>query len=79
MIYNHIHRYAKMNKTTRNEQCICYRFFLIREEAAELPDNIFIKHLIVYKKWLYLEELDEDRQFICDAFERLVKPKETLW
>ena len=58
------------------------RFFLITNQSAqpvEMTDNNFMKYLIIYKKWLYLEEINEDRRRICDAFSRLVKPKPTIW
>lgn len=48
-------------------------------EPRELPDDLFIKHLIVYKKWLSVEEVMDEKQNIRDAFVRQVKPKKTLW
>lgn len=44
-----------------------------------MPDNLFMKHVIVYKKWLYLEELAEDKNKIQMSFSKFVKPKKTIW
>lgn len=56
-----------------------FRYFLVRKTPIELPDTSFMKNLIMFKKWLYLEEVPEERQKARDAFVRFVKPKKTIW
>lgn len=51
----------------------------MRHTANELPDILFIKNLIIFKKWLYLEEVTEDRNKIREAFIQFIKPKKTIW
>lgn len=61
---------------------LLFRYCLVKltvHEPRELPDDLFIKHLIVYKKWLSVEEVMDEKQNIRDAFVRQVKPKKTLW
>lgn len=55
------------------------RHFLILTEPVEFSDLLFIKNLIVFKRWLYIEEVAEDRDKIREAFVRFVKPKKTIW
>lgn len=47
--------------------------------AVELPDALFMKTLIIFKKWLYIEEFPEDRRRVRQIFVRFVKPKKTIW
>lgn len=49
------------------------------QEPVELDDDQFIKCLIVFKKWLMVEEVLDDKENIRNAFITQVKPKKTLW
>lgn len=58
------------------------RYFLVKltvQEPIELTDDLFIKYLIVFKKWLSVEEVMDDKENIRNAFITQVKPKKTLW
>lgn len=58
------------------------RYFLVKltvQEPVELEDDQFIKCLIVFKKWLMVEEVLDDKESIRNAFITQVKPKKTLW
>lgn len=56
-----------------------FRHILIKNQPVELSDNLFIKNLIIFKKWLYIEEIAEDQNNIREAFIKFIKPKKTLW
>lgn len=49
------------------------------KEPVEVEDDLFIKYLIVFKKWLAVEEVMDDKENIRSAFITQVKPKKTLW
>lgn len=60
---------------------INFRHSLVKvtyQGPEELNDDTFIKYLIVFKKWLAIEELAEDKQQIRNAFITQFKPKDTL-
>lgn len=49
------------------------------KEPIEVDDDVFVKYLIVFKKWLALEEICEDKEDVRYAFTTQAKPKKTLW
>lgn len=58
------------------------RYFMVKltvHEPVELEDDLFIKYLIIFKKWLMVEEVPDDKENIRNAFISQVKPKKTLW
>lgn len=60
---------------------INFRHSLVKityHEPEELNDDIFIKYLIIFKKWLAVEEVPEDKHKIRNAFISQFKPKDTL-
>lgn len=61
---------------SKNINC---RYFLVRKFPIELPDTLFMKNLIMFKKWLYIEEIPEERRKAQNAFVKCVKPKKTIW
>lgn len=68
----------KKKTTTTNH----FRRFLVRisvKEPIEVDDDVFVKYLIVFKKWLALEEICEDKEDVRYAFTTQAKPKKTLW
>lgn len=63
------------------ENCLFHRHSLIKItilEPVDTDDDIFIKYLIVFKKWLAVEEMAEDKEDIKSAFAAQIKPKTTL-
>lgn len=64
-----------------NQLSFFYRHSLVKTtlpEQEELDDDLFIKYLIVFKKWLAIEEVPEDKQLIRNAFIAQFKPKDSL-
>ncbi|XP_055295910.1 uncharacterized protein LOC129565268 [Sitodiplosis mosellana] len=57
---------------------LLFEYFLVRKMPIELPDTLFMKNLIMFKKWLYIEEVPEERRKARDAFVKCVKPKKTI-
>lgn len=45
---------------------------------VEVTDDIYIKHLISFKKWLAIVNFSEERQSIRRAFISQVKPQKSL-
>lgn len=58
-----------------------YRYFLVdisRKEPVELDDDAFIKWLIVFKKWLAIEESSEDKEEVRGRFLSQAQSKKTF-
>lgn len=49
------------------------------KEPVEVEDDVFVKYLIVFKKWIAIEDIYEDKEDIRSAFTTQAKPKNTLW
>lgn len=47
------------------------------EKPEELEDILFIKYLVVYKRWLKMNK--SEQELIKTSFLSRVKPKATLW
>lgn len=56
-----------------------FRYFLVRTTPIDLPDTLYMKNLVMFKKWLYIEDDTEERQKARDAFVKFIRPKNTLW
>lgn len=57
------------------------RHFLVKitvKEPIEIDDDVFIKYLIVFKKWLAIEESSEDKEDVRSAFLSQAKPRKTF-
>lgn len=48
------------------------------KEPIEIEDDVFIKYLIVFKKWLAIEESSEDKEDVRSAFLSQAKPTKTF-
>lgn len=48
------------------------------KEPIEIDDDVFIKYLIVFKKWLAIEESSEDKEDVRSAFLSQAKPRKTF-
>lgn len=49
------------------------------KEPVEVEDDVFVKYLIVFKKWIGIEEITEEKQDIRSAFTTQAKPRKSLW
>lgn len=49
------------------------------KEPVEVEDDVFVKYFIVFKKWLAIEEISEDKEDIRSAFITQAKPSKTFW
>lgn len=49
------------------------------KQPVEVEDDVFIKYLIIYKRWLATEEMPADKEVVRDAFVSQLRPKKTLW
>lgn len=49
------------------------------KEPIEIEDDVFVKYLIVFKKWLAIEEMCEEKEEVRYAFNMQAKPKKSLW
>lgn len=58
-----------------------FRYFLVRTTPIELPDTLYMKNWVMFKKWLYIDDDvgTDERQKARDAFVKFIKPKNTLW
>lgn len=59
-----------------------FRHFLVKitvKEPVEVDDDVFVKYFIIFKKWLAIEEISEDKEDIRGAFLTQAKPTKTFW
>lgn len=78
--FNHSHLHV-IFYSSLNQHLFFDRHSLVKTtlpELEELDDDLFIKYLIVFKKWLAIEEVPEDKQLIRNAFIAQFKPKDSL-
>lgn len=71
-----------LNQTFNEVNFIIFRHFLVRitvKEPIEIEDDVFVKYLIVFKKWLAIEEMCEEKEEVRYAFNMQAKPKKSLW
>lgn len=56
-----------------------FRQFLIRKTPIELPDMLYMTNVVMFKKWLRIEDDPEELQRARAAFVTFIKPENTLW
>lgn len=48
-------------------------------EPREVDDEIYVKFLMLYKRWLAVDDLPESQDEIKGLYPLQVKPKRTIW
>lgn len=46
----------------------------MNQEPGELNDDLFVKHLIVYKRYMYFKEYKDEQVKLTAHFRRCVRP-----
>lgn len=49
------------------------------KEPVEVEDDVFVKYLIVFKKWIAIEDIYDNKEDIRSAFTGQAKPTKTFW
>ncbi|XP_031619839.1 uncharacterized protein LOC116338602 [Contarinia nasturtii] len=68
----------RLSRIHRGVLSLLLKHFLVKitvKEPVEVEDDTFAKYLIVFKKWLAIEDIHEDKEDIRSAFITQVKPK----
>ncbi|XP_055325014.1 uncharacterized protein LOC129579209 isoform X2 [Sitodiplosis mosellana] len=71
----------RLSRVHRGVLTLLLKHFLVKitvKEPVEVEDDVFVKYLIVFKKWLAIEDIYEDKEDIRSAFTTQAKPKSTL-
>lgn len=48
-------------------------------DPIEVEDDVYIKYLIVFRKWLLIDDIEENQRDIRNHFVAQFKPKKTIW
>lgn len=48
-------------------------------EPREVDDDVYVKFLMLYKRWLAVDDIPENQEEIKRLFPLQVKPKKTIW
>lgn len=59
-----------------------YRKYLVDTsilDPIEVEDDVYIKYLIVFRKWLLIDDIEENQRDIRNHFVAQFKPKKTIW
>lgn len=49
------------------------------KEPVEVEDDVFVKYLITFKRWMAMEDLYENKEEVRCVFVAQAKPKTTFW
>lgn len=48
-------------------------------DPIEVEDEVYIKYLIVFRKWLIIDDIEENQRDIRNHFVAQFKPKKSIW